>query len=147
MTKEKGRNRETITEAREAEIITLIDEWNPEKGPLTRESLVRRVKCKMGLVFTRQGLMKREPILLAFKRRHKEITGDAKPRAAKEPLTAVLERENEALQAKLNEQAKIIAAYKEIFLTYRYNARQHGITREQLKAPIPPRNRPEGSRG
>lgn len=147
MTKEKGRNREPITESRELEIIALIDEWDPNKGPLTREALVRRIKCKMGLVFTRQGLMKREPILLAFKRREKEINGDAKPRAAKEPITVVLEREKEALQAKVNEQAKLIASYKQLFLTYRYNARQHGIKPKQLGAPIPARNRPEGSRG
>jgi len=147
MTQEKGRNREPITESRELEIITLIDEWDPDKGPLTRQALVRRVKCKMGLVFTRQGLMKREPILLAFQRREKEINGDVKPRAEKEPVVVVLEREKEALQAKVNEQAKVVAGFKEMFLTYRYNARQLGITREQLEAPIPPRNRPEGSRG
>lgn len=147
MTREKGRSRETITESREAEIITLIDEWDPTKEPLTRQALVRRVKCKMGLVFTRQGLMKREPILLAFQRREKEINGDTKPRAEKEPAIVVLERENEALQAKVNDQTKVIAGFKEMFLTYRYNARQLGITREQLEAPIPPRNRPEGSRG
>lgn len=147
MTMEKGRSREPITESREAEIITIIDEWDPAKGPLTREALVRRVKCKMGLVFTRQGLMKREAIFLAFQRREKEINGDVKPRAEKEPVVVVLEREKEALQAKLNEQDKVIAGFKEMFLTYRYNARQLGITREQLEAPIPPRNRPEGSRG
>ncbi|MBA4761924.1 hypothetical protein [Sphingomonas sp.] len=147
MTKEKGRNREPITESRELEIITLIDEWDPDKGPLTRQALVRRVKCKMGLVFTRQGLMKRERILLAFQRREKEINGDVKPRAEKEPVVVVLEREKEALQAKVNEQAKVIAGFKEMFFTYRYNARQLGITREQLEAPIPPRNQPEGSRG
>ncbi len=147
MTKEKGRSREPITESREAEIITLIDEWDPTKGALTREALVRRVKCKMGIVFTRQGLMKREPISLAFQRREKEINGDAKPRVEKEPVIVMLEREKEALQAKVNEQAKIIAGFKETFLTYRYNANKHGVTREQLEAPIPSRNRPEGSRG
>lgn len=147
MTQERGRGREPITDSRELEIIALIDAWDPNKGPLNREALVRRIKCKMGLTFTRQGLMKREPILLAFQRREKEITGTLKPRAEKEPLTVVLERRNEELQAKVNEQAKVIAGYKEMFLTYRHNARQHGITREQLEAPIPPRNRPEGSRG
>lgn len=147
MIEKKQRQREPITETRETQIIVLIDEWNPDKAPLTQQALVRRIHCKMGLTFTRQGLMKREPIRLAFVRRVEEISGPAKPRMDKEPLTVTLERRLEALQTKYDEQFKIVEGYKELFLTYRYNARQLGIAREKLEVPIPPRNEPEGSRG
>lgn len=147
MTHPKGRKREPITEAREAEIITLIDEWNPKKAPFSREALVRRVEETMGLVFSRQGLMKRDLIRAAFARREKEIKATAKPRGDKEPLAAVLERRVEELQVQVKKQAKLIEEYEKMFLTYRYNARQRGVTRDQLEAQIPPRHQPEGSSG
>lgn len=147
MTEQKGRKREPITDAREAAIIALIDDWNPAKAALTREGLVKRIQCKLGLTFTRQGLMKRDAIRLAFERREKEIDGGAKPRAEKEPLEIVLERRIEELKATVEKQDATIKSYEALFLTYRYNARQHGITTAQLEAPIPARDQPEGSRG
>ena len=147
MTEIKGRKREAITESREAEIIALIDEWPVEQLTFTREALVKRIRSKMGLTFTRQGLMKRDAIRIAFFRREREIKGDAKPRSEKEPLTVVLERRIDELKATIDQQAAVIEGYEQMFLTYRFNARQRGITRDQLEAPIPPRNQVEGSRG
>lgn len=147
MSEKKSRRREHITEAREAQIIILIDEWDNEKTPLSQEALVRRIKCKMGLCFSRQGLMKRTAIKDAFLRREKEIKGSRGTKVEKEPIIEKLDRQIENLKRDVAERDKIINNYEEMFVTYRYNARQLGIPREQLEAPIPPRNQSEGSRG
>lgn len=147
MNEKKSRRREYITDAREAQIIILIDEWDEKIGPLSQEALVRRIKCKMDLTFSRQGLMKRTAIKAAFVRREKEINGSHKPRVEKEPLIVKLDRQIESLRQEVSDRDKIISNYEELFITYRYNARQLGIPRERLEAPIPPRNQPEGSRG
>lgn len=143
----RQRKREKITEAREIDIISIIDAWDPSEAPFTREGLVRRVKLKLGLEYSRQGLMKRDAIRAAFERRTKEVGGHAQPRSDKEPVTVTLERRYEGLRAKLAMQEEVIQRYKELFLTYRHNARQLGIRRDQLEAPILPRQQAEGSRG
>lgn len=141
------RNYGQVTESREREIIEMIDTWNPAKKKLTREAVVRRIECSMGFKVSRPGLFKRPAVLKAFERREKEINGDKPPRAEADPLEVVLEKRVEELQAKLEGRDKEIERYKELFATYRFNARQLGITREQLEAPIPARGQVEGSRG
>ncbi len=141
------RNYEMITETRERDILELIDNWDPKKKKFTREALKRRVECTLGFKISRQGMMKRDAILRAVERREKEIRGDKPPRAEADPLEIVLEKRVEDLQATVDKQAKEIAGYKDLFATYRYNARQLGITREQLESPIPARGQVEGARG
>lgn len=147
MTKSKGRKRESITDAVEMNVIAIIDGWDPSESPLTQSGLERRVKDELNMTLTRQGLMKRDNIRLAFEARDKEINGEAKPKAENEPLTVILERRVAEIAADMRKKDEAIANYKVMFATYRYNARQLGITREQLEAPIPPRGQIEGARG
>lgn len=147
MSEKQGKKRTPITDLIEAGIIALINDWDPGRKPLTQESLVCGVKCRMGYDFTRQGLMKREPIRLAFQKRVDEIQGSTKSSAPKEPLVDILERRISEMTLELEEKEKILADYKELFAIYRYNARRLGITEAQLQAPISPRNQLEGGRG
>jgi hypothetical protein len=147
MSEKQGKKRTPITDIIEAGIIALINDWDPERKPLTQESLVCGVKCRMGYEFSRQGLMKREPIRLAFQKRVDEIHGNTRSSATKEPLVDILERRISEMIRELAEKDRIISDYKEMFALHRYNARQLGISEAQLQAPISPRNQREGSRG
>lgn len=143
MTDKPIKKYEQITPSRERQIIEIIDTWDAKKKKLTREELVRRVKCVMGLEFSRQGLMKRPDIKTAFDRREKEITGGKPPRAEAEPLVVVLERQVEDLKAQVADRDKQIDSLNQLFVTYRYNAQQLGITPEQLEKAIPARGQTE----
>lgn len=147
MSEKQGKKRTPITDVIEAGIIALINDWDPGRKPLTQESLVCGVKCRMGYDFTRQGLMKREPIRLAFQKRVDEIQGGTKSSAPKEPLVDILERRISDMTLELAEKDRILAEYKELFVLHLYNAHLLGITQAQLEAPARPRNQPEGGRG
>ncbi|MFL0587808.1 hypothetical protein ACH0BU_14355 [Sphingomonas olei] len=71
---------------------------------------------------------------------------DKLPRAEAEPLVVVLERQVEDLKAQVADRGKQIGAFNQLFVTYRYNAQQLGITPEQLEKPIPARGQIERGR-
>lgn len=115
---------------------------NECQGPVgDRSAPMRRGWSALG--GTRQGMMKRDAIKTAFERRLKEIAGDRPPRAEAEPLVVVLGRQVEDLKEQVASRDKQINAFKQLFVTYRYNAQQLGITPEQLDQLIPARNQIE----
>lgn len=147
MIKQKGRKREPITPAREAEIIHLIEAWDATANPFNREALTRAVECRLGFTVTRQGLMKRDAIRNAFEDRQKEILLGQPLKPAKDPLEDRYERRVKQLIDEFDQAKATIENFKELFARYRYNANQHGLSRERLEAPIPPRATSEGARG
>ena len=147
MMKEKKRKREPITETRELDILEIINSWNAVTHKFTREALTRRVTCQLGFAVTRQGLMKRPKIKDAFEAREREFNAGMPVRAPKEALEEMYERRHNEMKAKLDSANNTISNFKELFVRYRYNARQLGIRGDQLEAPIPPRDAAEGSRG
>lgn len=147
MSEKQSKKRTPITDMIEAGIIALINDWDNSRKALTQESLVCGVKCKMGYEFTRQGLMKREPIRLAFQKRVNELHGNTRAPANKEALVDILERRIGEMTLELAEKDKLLSEYKELFALYRFNAHRLGIATSEFEAPIAPRNQSEGSRG
>jgi hypothetical protein len=131
--------REQITESRERAAIDLIDNWDPAKARLSRQALARAVQERLGFKVTRQGLMKRAKIREAYSRREKDLQTGRTSRAQREPLAAILERRIAELEDLVRDKEVTISSYKELFVTYRYNARQLGISAEKLEAQIPSR--------
>lgn len=133
---EVTRKRERISPSRKAETIQIIEGWDENAEKLTKAALARRVTAQLGFEVTRQGLMKHPEIKEAFDKRERDIALGQPKAPPKEPLEDRYERRIKELEGTIAKLKSTLSNYDELFLRYRYNARQRGLPRHVLEAPI-----------
>ncbi len=122
-------------------VVTLVEAW---EGPLTWERLVERTALVLGRSYTRQALDGHESIKAAYQARKRRIrmirdslrkgkaTSDEMP-----PELAAALRRAVAAEVRVAGLEQVIEGYRRKFICWLYNARNSGLTEEQLNAPLP----------
>ena len=130
-----------LTEQDVQTIVTLLEVW---EGSLTWELLVQRVALVLRRSYTRQALDGHEAIKAAYqarKRRNRVIQDSVRKGdpASQElpPELAVALRRAEAAEIRVHALEQIIDRYRGKFVRWLYNARNAGMTEEQLNAELP----------
>lgn len=130
-------------------IVTLLEVW---EGPLTWERLVKRVALVLGRSYTRQALDGHEAIKASYqsRKRHIRLVRDSL-RAGKvtsyelPPELAAALRRAEAAEVRVKALEQTIECYRTKFVCWLYNARNAGLTEEQLNAPLPAADQAAGA--
>ncbi|PWC27410.1 hypothetical protein [Teichococcus aestuarii] len=122
-------------------IRALLEVW---EGPLTWELLMGRVALVLGRSYSRQALDGHEAIKAAYqarKRRNRAIRESLrKGKVATDevpPEFAAALRRAEAAELRVQALEQIIERYRGKFVCWLYNARNFGMTEEQLNAQLP----------
>lgn len=125
----------TLTDDAILRIVEILDGWT---GSLTWDFFIESIKSKTGHIYTRQALDRHERISNAFKltkERVRQSPEQAKRLSPtqKEKRLADYDR-LEAEVARLNSENEGLLQQ---FVVWFYNATQHGLSIEQLNAPLP----------
>ncbi|ODT00786.1 MAG: hypothetical protein ABS49_03840 [Erythrobacter sp. SCN 62-14] len=122
-------------------IVAVLETW---EGPLTWDLVVQRVAVVVGSRFSRQALDAHEVIKATFqsrKRRNRAMLESVKKgRATSDEIPAELAlalQRAEAADVRAKALEEIVDRYREKFIVWLYNARNRGLTEEQLNAPLP----------
>lgn len=138
----RSRNsKQRLSEQDVKNIVALLETW---EGPLTWDLVVQRVAVVIGRPFSRQALDAHEDIKATFqsrKRRNRAILESVKKgRATSEEIPAELAvalQRAEAAEVRAKALEQVVDRYREKFVVWLYNARNRGLTEEQLNAPLP----------
>lgn len=113
-----------------AQVVSLIDTW-PEGTALTWEALRGLVESRLYLRPSRQTLHRQDRIRLAYRSRKDALRAGADgPRRFPNARLNRLDAENARLERELG-------AAHERLARWQYNAYKHGLTQQQLDAPMP----------
>jgi hypothetical protein len=131
-----------LTEQDVRSVVTLLETW---RGPLTWDLLVQRVGILLGRSYSRQALDSHPAIKAtyqALKRRTRAVRdslrkGKATTDELPPELAAALQRVD-AAELRIQALEQIIEGYRGKFVRWLYNARNAGMTEEQLNADLPP---------
>ncbi|MGY4800053.1 hypothetical protein [Teichococcus aerofrigidensis] len=121
--------------------MTLLETW---EGPLTWERLVERAALVLGRSYTRQALDGHEAVKDAYQARKQRIRvirdSLRKGKATSEelpPELAVALRRAEAAELRVRALEQTVERYRAKFILWLYNARNAGLTEDQLNSPLP----------
>ena len=134
-------SKQRLSEQDVKNIVAVLETW---EGPLTWDLVVQRVAVIVGRPFSRQALHAHEVIKATFqsrKRRSRAITESVRQgRATSDEIPAELAvalQRAEAAEVRAKALEQIVDRYREKFVIWLYNARNRGMTEEQLNAPLP----------
>ena len=111
----------------------------PSNRPMTWHGVVRLVESSLGHRWTRQTLQAHEKVKGAYDehaRRYQEFRSSGKISRAKAPEIVVLQQKLDGEQAENAALRETLRKYDELFCTYLQNAIRHGLSPEQLGAPL-----------
>lgn len=115
-----------------------IDEW-PLETPLTWSDIVRLASKSVGITWTRQTLEKRKEIKDAYLRRSSRLQESPQQRKSKsEPARSESEQRILNLKAENEKLRHTLIEYDKRLIRYVKNAFDHGLTEDQLDAPLRP---------
>jgi len=122
-------------------IVTLLETW---EGPLTWERLVERAALVLGRSYTRQALDGHEAVKDAYQARKQRIRvirdslrkGKATSEELPPELALALQRA-EAAELRVKALEQTVERYRAKFILWLYNARNAGLTEDQLNSPLP----------
>ncbi|HWL81888.1 MAG TPA: hypothetical protein VNR89_13130 [Roseomonas sp.] len=121
--------------------MTLLETW---EGPLTWERLVERAALVLGRSYTRQALDGHEAVKDAYQARKQRIRvirdslrkGKATSEELPPELALALQRA-EAAELRVKALEQTVERYRAKFILWLYNARNAGLTEDQLNSPLP----------
>ena len=130
-------------------IKAILEVW---EGPLTWALLGQRVTLVLGRSYSRQALDGHQVIKVTYqarKRRNRAIRDSMRKGTVAEndvpPELGIALGRAEAAELRVKAQEQIVERYREKFTCWLYNARNFGITEEQLNAPLPETDQKTGA--
>ncbi|MFV8511341.1 hypothetical protein ACNRBV_09550 [Ralstonia pseudosolanacearum] len=127
-----------LTDDEVTRIASLI-KGQPSTAPMTWEDVVRLVDSYIGHEWSRQTLQAHGKIKSAYDehaRRHQQHRATGKAPATKAPEIVVLQQKLEKERMENATLRETLREYDERLCTYLQNAISHGLTPEQLGAPL-----------
>lgn len=111
----------------------------PSNRPMTWDGVVRLVESSLGHRWTRQTLQAHEKVKGAYgehARRYQEFRASGKVSRAKAPEIDLLQQKLDGERAENAALREMLRKYDELLCTYLHNALRHGLSPEQLEAPL-----------
>jgi len=127
--------------ADEVNLIATLIKGRPSSQVLAWEGVVDLAKVQFGHEWTRQALQAHVDIKDAYSKhaqRHRQYRETGKPPRAKEPEIVVLQQKLDKEKTDNASLRETLRQYDELLCTYMSNAIRHGISPEQLGAPLVP---------
>lgn len=118
--------------------MAILDGW---VGPLTWNALIDGIAKRLYTFYTRQTLYKHERIRNAFAIRKKLLKDNPPPKRRRNSEQEKLEERNARLTAEVGRLRSENDNFLLQFARWAKNAHDHGMTEEQLNAPLPPVDR------
>ncbi|WP_316677853.1 hypothetical protein [Ralstonia chuxiongensis] len=106
---------------------------------MTWDGVVRLVESSLGHRWTRQTLQAREKVKGAYDehaRRHQEFRSSGKISRVRAPEIEVLQQKLDGEQEENAALRETLRKYDELLCTYLHNAIRHGLSPQQLEAPL-----------
>lgn len=115
-----------------AQVVSLIDTW-PDGSALTWEALRDRVERRLFIRPSRQTLHRQDHIRIAYRSRKDALRAGAGADRPRRVANARLNR----LDAEVARLERELGAAYERLARWQYHAYKHGLTMQQLDAPMP----------